>query len=81
MPTTCERGLGSRPDIGHDAADPVMPGVRHVQAHDVQTGIQELSNYLRRVGGWAKGCYDLRFTHKGYTSRIILAAQLPWGNP
>ncbi len=49
-------GLG--PDRGMDAAHPVVRGVGHVQAEDVDARVNQLADHFRRIRGGAQGRYD-----------------------
>ena len=51
-------------DLRHDAADPVMRRVRHVQPRDIHAGGHQLPEHLRRFRGGAEGGDNFCASHK-----------------
>src|ERR1051326_7184795 len=71
-------GLGGGTDVTHDASDPIVLRVRHVEPEDVDAGVYEPAEHFRRVGGGAEGGDDFGFARgAGVHGRSI--AGRGWG--
>ncbi len=50
---------GGGPDAADDHARPVVAGVRHVEPHDVDAGVDDVDQHLLALRGGAERCDDL----------------------
>ena len=53
-------------NVFHDATNPIMFGVRHVEPRDIHSRINHASEYFRRIRGRTNRGNNLCFSHRGF---------------